>query len=127
MSSEFDGGIGVDIVEVERIQAAWRRFGARFLDRLFTPAEIRHCLAKARPAESLAARFAAKEAFAKAWSGPVLPRWHDVEVVMEGAKPAFRLRGTAAGTAAQLSLSHTHRYAVAMVRLGRSDGGGGTP
>lgn len=126
MTSEFDGGIGVDIVEVERIQAAWRRFGARFVNRLFTPAEIRHCLAKARPAESLAARFAAKEAFAKAWSGPELPGWHDVEVVMEGPKPAFRLRGSAAGTAAQLSLSHTHRYAVAMVRLGRP-GGGGTP
>lgn len=116
------GGIGVDLVEIDRIQAALDRFGDRFLNRHFTPEEIAYCRAKARPAESLAARFAAKEAFAKAWTGPVLPGWLEVEVVMVGPKPTFRLTGRAAGTEAQLSLSHTHRYAVAMVRLGPPGG-----
>lgn len=114
--------IGVDLVEVERIQAAFERFGDRFLRRLFTPGEIAYCRARARPAESLAARFAAKEAFAKAWPGPVLPGWHDVEVVMVGPRPTFRLSGLAAGTDARLSLSHTQRYAVAVVQLGPPGG-----
>lgn len=118
------GGIGVDIVEVARIQTALDRFGDRFLRRLFTPAEISYCHARARPAESLAARFAAKEAFAKAWGGPVLPGWHDVEIVMVGPRPEFRLGGGAAGLKARLSLSHTRRYAVAMVQLEASGGAG---
>src|SRR5215831_6310877 len=59
-------GTGVDIAEVHRIAAAVKRFGDRFLKRVFTPAEIRYCLGKTNTAERLAARFAAKEAGMKA-------------------------------------------------------------
>jgi holo-[acyl-carrier protein] synthase len=113
--SEFS--IGVDIAEVVRIRSALRRWGDRFLTKHFTAGEIAYCQAKARPAESLAARFAAKEAFAKAYSGRGSLRWRDVEVVMEGRQPVFRLHGTAAGYEARLSLSHTHAHAVAVAMV----------
>jgi holo-[acyl-carrier protein] synthase len=109
--------LGVDIAEVVRIRSAIRRWGDHFLGKHFTEAEIAYCRAKARPAESLAARFAAKEAFAKAFPGPEPLRWVDVEVVMEGRRPAYRLRGAAAGYEAKLSLSHTHAHAVAVAMV----------
>lgn len=111
--------IGIDIVEVERVRHLVNRFGDRFLRRIFTPGEIATCMARARPAESFAARFAAKEAFAKVWPGPVMPRWVDVEVVMEGPRPTFRFDGLARGVEAGLSISHTHAYAAAVVWLRR--------
>jgi holo-[acyl-carrier protein] synthase len=119
--------IGVDIAEVVRIKGAVRRWGDRFLGKHFTPQEIAYCRAKARPAESLAARFAAKEAFAKAFPGRGPLGWHDVEVVMEGERPAFRLRGAAAGYEAKLSLSHTHAHAVAVAMVRRRPGGDHPP
>jgi holo-[acyl-carrier protein] synthase len=109
--------LGVDIEEVVRVRSAVRRWGDRFLRKHFTPDEVAYCLAKARPAESLAARFAAKEAFAKAYPGPGSPGWHDVEVVVENRKPAYRLRGAAAAFEAKLSLSHTHTHAVAVAMI----------
>jgi len=60
-------GVGVDLTEVERIRAAHLKHGAAFLDKIYTPGEQRHCLAKADPYPSLAARFAAKEAASKAF------------------------------------------------------------
>jgi holo-[acyl-carrier protein] synthase len=60
-------GVGVDLTEVERIRAAHLKHGAAFLDKIYTPAEQRLCLAKADPYPSLAARFAAKEAASKAF------------------------------------------------------------
>ena len=76
-------GTGVDIAEVERIQAAVERFGDRFLRRVFTPAEVRYCMAKPNSAERLAARFAAKEAGMKAIGTGLRygVTWQDVEVV----------------------------------------------
>jgi hypothetical protein len=59
-------GLGTDLIEIERIEDSIRRFGDRFLDRVFTPGEIAYCLRKKSSAESFAARFAAKEAGAKA-------------------------------------------------------------
>jgi holo-[acyl-carrier protein] synthase len=106
--------IGIDIVEVSRIRHLANHYGDRFLRKIYTAHELAVCMAKARPAESLAARFAAKEAFAKAWTGPVMPGWHDVEVAMDGPRPNFRLSGIAAGVRARLSLSHTHQFAVAV-------------
>ena len=120
----LDYSLGVDIAEVVRIRRAVRRWGDRFLDKHFTRQEIDYCLAKARPAESLAARFAAKEAFAKAWPGPGTPGWHEVEVVMKGRSPAYRLSGRAAGYRAELSLSHTHAHAVAVALVHRRPEGG---
>jgi holo-[acyl-carrier protein] synthase len=109
--------LGLDIVEVVRIREMINRFGDRFMRKIFTDHEIATCMAKARPSESFAARFAAKEAFAKVWPGPVLPGWRDVEVLMEGPRPTFRFDGLATGSVAGLSISHTHAYAAAVVWL----------
>ena len=109
--------LGIDIVEVDRIRDMINRFGDRFVQKIFTDQEIETCMAKARPSESFAARFAAKEAFAKVWPGSVLPKWRDVEVRMDGPRPTFRFSGIATGTEAGLSISHTHAYAAAVVWL----------
>jgi holo-[acyl-carrier protein] synthase len=120
-------GTGVDISEVDRIQAAVQRFGDRFLKRVFTPAELRYCMAKPNAAERLAARFAAKEAGMKA-IGTGLRHgitWQDVEVVrMPGQRPMLEFHGKAAEFALRLgckrthlSLSHTKEQAIAYVIL----------
>src|SRR5437660_1317530 len=120
-------GTGVDVTEVARIKAAVDRFGERFLKRVFTPEEVQYCLAKANPAERLAARFAAKEAGMKA-IGTGLRHgvtWHDVEVVRRpGQRPTLKFSGKAAEFASRLgckrthlSLSHTADHAIAHVIL----------
>lgn len=120
-------GTGVDITDVARIQAAVDRFGQRFLERVFTPDEIRYCVSKANMAERLAARFAAKEAGMKA-IGTGLRHgitWHDVEVIrVPGQRPQLRYSGKAAEFArslgckrTHLSLSHTAEQAIAHVIL----------
>ena len=83
-------GTGIDIAEVDRIAASIERFGRRFLERVFTPDEIRYCESKANKAERYAGRFAAKEAAMKAigtgWSRGVT--WQDVEVTrVPGGRP----------------------------------------
>ncbi len=120
-------GTGIDIAEVPRIAASIERFGLRFLERVFTAAEIRYCDSKHNRAERYAARFAAKEAALKAigtgWRLGVT--WLDVEVVHEpGGRPALRFSGRAAEFAARLgmkraalSLSHTREQAIAQVIL----------
>ena len=114
--------LGVDIVEIERIAHALRRHGDHFIQRVFTEKEAEYCRAK-RSAASWAARFAAKEALGKAlhWTD-VPPRWTDCEVVLDPrGRPSLNLRGLAAELAAgahvEVSLSHTHRHAVAVVAL----------
>ena len=109
--------VGIDIIEIVRIRSTLRRFGDRFLNKHFTGSEIDYCQAKPRPAESLAARFAAKEAFAKAYPGNQTLAWKDVEVVMDGDVPGFKLRNVASRYKAKLSLSHTHSHALAIVLL----------
>src|SRR5258708_30268406 len=89
-------GLGVDLTEVDRIEAAIERRGRPFLDRLFTPSEIAYCETHRHRAERFAGRFAAKEAAMKAlgtgWSRGV--RWVDIEVVREpGGKPTLKLSG----------------------------------
>jgi len=120
-------GTGVDLAEVARIRAAVERFGNRFLNRVFTPEEVRYCISKPNAAERLAARFAAKEAGMKA-VGTGLRHgvtWHDLEVVRQpGGRPTLRLTGKLAEFAARLgcktahlSLSHTAETAIAFVIL----------
>jgi holo-[acyl-carrier protein] synthase len=120
-------GTGVDITEVKRIEAAVERFGDRFLNRVFTPAEVSYCMGKTNAAERLAARFAAKEAGMKA-IGTGLRHgitWHDVEVVrLPGQRPVLKFSGKAVEFAARLgckrahlSLSHTADQAIAHVIL----------
>jgi len=115
--------VGVDIIEIARIARALARFGERFLQRVYTAAEIAYC--RGQPAR-LAARLAAKEAVAKALGVGILWRegvhWRDVEVVRDACgKPGICLHGSALQRAQQeglthwaLSLSHSRDYAVAM-------------
>lgn len=103
-------GSGIDLVEIERIRQSVDRFGVRFLDRIFTPAEQAYCMRKRNAAESLAARFAAKEAGAKALgtgiSGGV--GWLEIEVIREpGGRPGIRFHGRAAEIALRLGVVHT--------------------
>src|SRR5580765_5238706 len=109
-------GSGIDLVEIRRIQQSLERYGQRFLNRVYTSAEQAYCLRKRNAAESLAARFAAKEAGAKAL-GTGMSRgvtWLEIEVVRApGARPALRFHGRAAEMARRLNarraaLSITH-------------------
>lgn len=118
-------GTGVDLAEVDRIREACERYGDRFLQRVFTPAEIAYASRKANKYERFAARFAAKEAGMKAigtgWRGGV--RWQDFEVVNEpSGRPTLRFHGVARQVAerlgvksVQLSLTHTGALALAHV------------
>jgi holo-[acyl-carrier protein] synthase len=125
--------VGTDLVEIPRIEALLRRFGQRFVDRIYTPAEQRR--ARGRPSE-LAARFAAKEATMKALgTGRVGVGWRDIEVLADlRGRPTVRLHGRAAGRAAELgltgfavSLSHERTLAIAtVIAWGQGDTSGGT-
>ena len=118
-------GTGIDLIEIARIQQSIDRFGSRFLDRIYTPAEQAYCLRKRRSAESFAARFAAKEAGAKAL-GTGISRgvgWLEIEVVREpGGRPGLRFHGRAAHFAARLgarraALSITHSTELSMASV----------
>jgi holo-[acyl-carrier protein] synthase len=118
-------GLGVDIAEVERIEAAIGRRGQPFLNRVFTPNEIEYCERFKNKFERYAGRFAAKEATMKAlgtgWGRGV--RWVDIEVARErGGRPTIRLAGEAAKIADGLgvkrisvSITHTEEEALAQV------------
>ncbi|HRH96233.1 MAG TPA: holo-ACP synthase [Prosthecobacter sp.] len=118
-------GIGIDLVEVSRIRELLERHGQRFKDRTFTAGEIAYCDACAEPAMHYAARFAAKEAAAKAlgtgiWAEGV--NWTDIEVVRApGGKPEIVLHGAARQHAGEstclVSLTHTNDLAMAQVLL----------
>lgn len=120
-------GCGVDLVEVARLRRVLRRQGRTFLARIFTPEERRYCVAKRLSAEHLAARFAAKEAVAKAFGDRqgLTMRWQDVAVVrapsgqpqVQLTGPARRLQRRRRVRRIHLSLTHTAHYAVAMAVL----------
>ena len=120
-------GTGIDMIEIQRIQRTMDRYGSRFLNKVYTPAEQAYCLRKRRAAESLAARFAAKEAGAKALGTGISygVTWLEIEVVREpSGRPTLRFHGRArqiAGTLgcarAALSLTHTAELATASVVL----------
>ncbi|MDQ3990831.1 MAG: holo-ACP synthase, partial [Actinomycetota bacterium] len=86
-------GIGVDVVEVDRVRRMMERRSA-FRDRVFTPSEVGHCDAGARPEACYAARWAAREACAKALGGIPDVRWHDIRVESDPA-PRLILSGSA--------------------------------
>ncbi len=113
--------VGIDIIEIERIQRAILRWEDRFLCRIYTQAELALCAG--RVAE-LAVRFAAKEAISKALgTGLSGVSWREMEVLADArGKPWVRLHGCAAARAEELglqefaiSLSHSRQYAVALV------------
>ena len=119
---------GVDLIEIDRVQASVERFGDRFVNRVYTAAELEIC--DGRPS-SLAARFAAKEAVAKAlgtgiWRCGI--EWTDIEILRDAGtgEPKLLLHGAAADRAHEIgvkewsiSLSHARRSAIALtVALG---------
>ncbi len=120
-------GTGVDLAEVDRIREAIERHGQRFIERIYTPAEIAYVERKANRYERYAARFAAKEAGMKAigtgWRGGV--RWRDFEVTnLPSGRPTLRFHGAAAQFADRLgvrnialSITHTAVQAMAIVIL----------
>jgi len=117
-------GLGIDMVEVSRIKKALNRWGERFLHRVFTAEERDYCQRKAHPEQSLAARFAAKEAVLKAigtgLSGGI--RWTDVEVVNDkSGKPEVRLGKRITQLIGNkkilLSITHTKEFAIAQAIL----------
>ncbi len=113
--------VGVDLIEVARVQLALARHGERFLARVFTPGERLYCAD--RP-ERLAVRLAAKEAAAKALgTGIGDVRWIEIEIIGdERGRPSLALHGAAARLSAELglhtwavSLSHNRTEAIAFV------------
>src|SRR5204862_6505222 len=123
-------GVGVDAVDIDRIERMFASKRDRMLNRLFSAAEVAFLSAKAAPAQHLAVRLAAKEATYKALSGNELARgigWRDVEVLtrVDGA-PELRLHGAArqrfeelGAVTAFVSLTHSEATAVAVVVIER--------
>jgi holo-[acyl-carrier protein] synthase len=118
-------GLGTDLMETRRVQESIDRYGDRFLERIFTAGEIAYCMRKKKnAAESFAARFAAKEAGAKAL-GTGISRgvsWKEIEVTREmGQRPMLHFRGRAGELAkalgvrrVHLTLSHSRKLAIAV-------------
>ncbi len=116
-------GIGIDVVEVDRIAAIIERHGALFLEKLFTAAERSYCESHKQPALHYAARFAAKEAVSKALGTGIGGQagWLDLEITRDSlGAPKLVLSGNAAAFAAekgiteiQISLTHARDYAAA--------------
>ncbi len=117
-------GVGVDIIEIERVRAALDRHGDRFLRHVFLDREVGYCSTRRDPPRHYAARFAAKEAVVKALAvkRSMTFLWRDIEILRnaDGA-PAVRLTGRARRLAdarrvrsLKVSLSHSDTHAVAM-------------
>jgi holo-[acyl-carrier protein] synthase len=101
-------GVGIDVVPIDRFAAALERTPG-LGDRLFTAAERVSATGHPRTPESLAARFAAKEALAKALGAPGNMRWHDAEIqVNEHGQPLLSIAGTVAARASMLGVVHWH-------------------
>ena len=124
-------GVGMDLVEIARVERMIRDRGDRLLKRLFTPAEIAYATIRARPAIHLAARLAAKESAFKALAGSAEARligWTDIEIVpRQGHPPTLLFHGRADARIRELviaqvwlSLTHTETMASAIVVLERA-------
>lgn len=119
-------GLGVDIIEIERIRKTIASSGDSFLRKLFTDGEIAYCSARHNAAQHFAARFAAKEAVSKAlatgWAGEF--GWRDVEIANEeSGRPVVTLHGhlaaLLAGAVVHVSLSHSETHVVAVALIDR--------
>ena len=122
--TKVKNSIGIALLEVSKIRASHKRFGRRFLAKVLTKEEIAYCEKKKNMYQSLAARFAAKEAFKKAlshfYAKPI--GWQEVEVVKAGDKvPQLRLsprlQKVVGKKQVSVSLSHIENFAVAVVLI----------
>jgi len=120
-------GLGIDIIEVERIRTSLEKFGDRFCERILLPGEMAYCKSHKRPAPFVAARFAAKEAISKAFGTGIGAQlgWQDMEiqrkdsgepcVVLHGkGEELFKSRGA---SRLHISISHTEQYAAVVAIL----------
>lgn len=107
-------GIGIDIVEIKRIQKLIKQYGDRFLTRTFTEKEIQYCQCKPEPAQHYAGRFAVKEALIKALGKPLVLNQIEID-----KGPRIKLNGEAKKIVGDkkihLSISHDNEYAVGQV------------
>lgn len=116
-------GIGVDIVEIDRIRDAVDRWGERFLRRVFTEHEIAYSYKRKEPYLPLSVRFAAKEAFIKAISAEIHLALNEIEVInREGGQPFIEVKGRLKTffeersiRRVHLSMSHERKYGMACV------------
>lgn len=122
-------GIGVDLVKIERIEKVIKRWGDRFINRVFTPDEREFCLKRVSPYSAFALRFAAKEAFSKALGTGMRKgvAWRDIEVFhFKGGRPGLKIHGRSQIlcrneeiNSYHVSLSDEKEYGVAVVILER--------
>jgi holo-[acyl-carrier protein] synthase len=120
-------GTGIDIIEVTRVEAAYKRFGKRFVERILLPSELVYCLSHKKPGPFLAARFAGKEAVSKAFGTGIGAQlgWRDIEIRRkESGEPYIVLHGkgkllldSRGGRMVHLSLSHTEKHATGIAML----------
>jgi holo-[acyl-carrier protein] synthase len=120
-------GTGIDIIEVDRIEAAYKKFGERFVQRILRPGELAYCFSHKSPGPFLAARFAAKEAISKAFGTGIGAQlaWQDMEICRkESGEPYVILHGKGqtllvekGGRIVHITLSHTEKHAAAMAIL----------
>lgn len=115
-------GVGIDIIEIDRIQDSVDKYGDRFLDKIYTKSELEYCLGKSSKYQHLAARFAAKEAVYKAlttgWHE--VATWQDIEISNEpNGMPIVTLKGKlkdflSADKSLKISISHSRDYVTCM-------------
>jgi holo-[acyl-carrier protein] synthase len=118
-------GIGIDIIEIDRIQQSVVKFGDRFLNKIYTKTELDYSLSKKNQYQHLAARFAAKEAIAKAlatgWNKEF--RWKDIEIFNESnGMPSVKLSGKLENFVGRekelkISMSHSEHYVTCVAIL----------
>ena len=107
-------GIGIDIIEVSRIERAIERWGDHFLTHVFCEEEIAYAQKHKFPSQHFAARFAAKEAFLKALGDNSEANWKDIEITNDkNGKPICNYKKKSFKGKIFISLSHTKNYAVA--------------
>lgn len=122
-------GIGIDIIEIERIRKSVEKYGDRFLKKIYTEKELEYCLKKKYKYQHLAARFAAKEAVYKAlatdWSEDV--SWHNIEISNEpNGMPVVTLHGglkkfLEEEKCLKISMSHSREYVACVAIIYKLD------
>lgn len=106
-------GVGIDVIEIQRIRAAIEKWGARFLNRVFSLEEIAYSQRHTVPFQHFAGRFAAKEAIYKALGDSSIS-WLDITIVNDSSgKPSCLVRGISSDKIVHISISHSKYYAVA--------------
>ncbi len=125
-------GIGIDLIEVDRLRRSVEKFGDKFLNRIFTDNEIKYCQTKSNSYQHYAVRFAAKEALLKAIGTGLRAgiTWHQIEIINDTqGKPSIITYGECHKILQkldikniELSLSHTKHHGVAVVILEQHNG-----